>query len=158
MNPNTSAIAAPPGLVHDIAPPAARQPAAPNPVAAPIKAEVVESIPVKNPLEPAQAGISNPVAGGAGMAVEPAAPPAKQDNELEKILKAVSHRVKASDELEQRQAKLQKVSVNSMAERQMILPAAVALIVAAVLTLAAVAASHESAVHVRTRSASSVTR
>src|SRR5437016_14140938 len=111
MNPTTSAIPAPPGLVHDVTPPAvAKKAAAPAAIASPIKAEVVASIPVKQPgsVPANQAAYDvhapNPVTSDSIAVLSSPPKTDKSDNDLERILKSVNRKVKASEEYERQQA------------------------------------------------------
>src|SRR5438552_3524944 len=104
MNPTASTVPAPASLVHDVLPPAVKTPAAsPAAMAAPIKAEVVEHIPVKNPFPsgdvPPQVAAPNPITAGHAVAAE--ASTAKNDKDLDRILRTVNRSLKVSEAYEQ---------------------------------------------------------
>lgn len=155
MNPTTSALPAPRSLVHDILPPAKQAPTVPNPVTTAIKAEVVDPIPVKNPNTNVSSNLTyeataaNPIA-GAMPTLEPAHPAAKTDNDLERILKSVSRRVKATDEFERQQTKRTLFPITRLDNKQL-LPIVTAVVVAVALVVVATTAMRPSLSHVRTR-------
>jgi H+/gluconate symporter-like permease len=124
MNPSTPVALASGGVMHDVRPPTPKVP----PPTTPIKAEVVESIPVRNPdavAQPAaQMAATNPIAAGWQSSLESARP-------------AVNPHLKTSETKEQRQTNRQ-LSVARL------LPVVAALLVASGLVAAAILSFRQS--------------